>query len=402
MNDQNQVTPIVDKKRSWTDRNSPSDSNSCAKSSRIMADISDLTDKMDTLLRRTENMERSLEANTETLNRLSSDYVSVEQELGIYKEDNRQLRDIIACLDSRLQRTENAIEGLKSVTIDLSFRSMKHNMIICGVKENKDENIIAVTTDFLFKEMKISRKRLSTDIVCDIVHRLGRGNDRPIIVRFTTHRGKAEAMRFCPNLKGTQFYVKDQLPYEMAQKASALVPKLKKLKEKADDPKTVKLVRDMLISNGEIVNPEFSLNKIQVDVKNLSPEINLHDITHSDSLTVNETCVQAHSYPATTIDEVKTVLAKIRTAPSVLKANHLMYAYLVRDPQSGNISKGYDDDHEFGMSKILLRILEQCNYNGVLVVSKRNGPQRMKDRNKVIAKLVQDFIGGYEPMDNED
>lgn len=390
----NHSTPD-NKKRNWEDRGSPIDSTSESKSLKMSSkEISDLTGKIDTLIERTCGMERTLETNTRTLEQLSADHKDVKEELDDYKQENRKLRELIQCMDGRLKRTEMEVDKLKEATIDLTLRSMKHNMIVTGIADpglGQKEDCVQLATDFLLKNMKIEKKRLAKEIVVDVAHRLGRGPNRPMIIRFTTHSGRVAAMSFCGNLKGTNFFVRDQLPPEMSNKASALAPMFKELRAVATNK--VKMVRDKLYCNGDEVDPQFSLNKIAVDVSDLSLEISVSAIKHSDYLTVKDTGLQAHTYPAKTVKDVKTVLAKIRTDPIVVNATHLIYAYIVKDPITGRTSKGYDDDREYGISKVLLDLLERVGYEGVLIISKHNGASRLADRNKTICKLAEGILG---------
>lgn len=389
-------------KRTWTDRGSPVDQANTdspdLKQSRKMPTMEEIEAKIDMILKRTESleiMEVNVRKNTATIGELKSDYEGVQNELVQVRKENRHLRDLVSCIDGRLQRSEREIEKLKGATVDLTYRSMKPNMVIFNAEEKDKENCKKVAYAFLCNKMLIENERLTSDIVIDVAHRLGEGEKpRPLVVRFTTHHGKASAMTYCPNLKGTPYYVKDQLPIVMNDKAVAQIPKMKELK--LVEGNKVSLVRDTLYNNRSQVDTEFSKNTIPLDINNISRDVSLFDIAHGDLISINGTDMQAHAFMSSDPIVVKSVLAKIRADPVVAKADHILYAYIAKNPQTGTCIKGFDDDYEFGVSKHLLAILEKNNMEGILIVNKHNGPRRLKNRKEEICKVAETMLNKME------
>ena len=382
-------TPKDSTKRSWSERDRPTD-NSVKSSSPELKVNRKMTTNED-IMKKLVSVETTVNANATTLTNLQTENKNLRRDLDGCKKENAELRELIRCLDSRLSRTERGLENVKDKTVDLTYRQMRINMVIYKLPERNGEDCKQIVNEFFVSKMKIDKFRLSKDIIVDVAHRFGRGHNRPIVVRFTTRTGKIEAMKHCRNLKGEDVFVKDQLPSEMQDQTSTLVPQMKAIKA-SDKTSKVSIIRGNLYVNGVRQESSFAHNKVTVDADDLSSSVKLSSFDKGDYCSFNGTNMQAHFYPdATDLNDIKTALAKIRTDKKVSAADHIIYAYRITDSY-GSTLRGYDDDREYGVSKLLLDLLEHHNAEGVLIISKQDGPLRLKDRHKTICQIAEDLL----------
>ena len=297
------------------------------------------------------------------------------------------LMGLVKSMDARLIRAEQNIEKLEDLNEQLTYRSMKNNLIVYRLAEDSKENCYAVAKDFLIKGMQIPKEKLSSDIVIDICHRIGRGKNRPLIIRFTTHNGRRLAMTYCKNLKGKNAYVREQLPPDMGARAQAQVDKFKKLKEETD--KKVTLIRDKLFCEGEVVEPSFNTNEIIVDT-NLSPKITFADIKKTDVKIKDTNSLVGLIYPAENFDEAKTALARVIT--EYKDADSIAYAYNLFEGDYGN-----SDNKEYGVSFPILKYLNQKKKYGIVMIVKYNGKKKLKiaDRNTEYFEMSKYLVDQY-------
>lgn len=104
--------------------------------------------------------------------------------------------------------------------------SRKSSVRIFGVEESQDENVEEKVTTFFNEILQTEVK--SEDI--DICHRIGkpsmpnmpptRRKQRPIIVKFTSHKMKSAVMRKKKDLKDTGYGMAEDLTYEIYKRLS--------------------------------------------------------------------------------------------------------------------------------------------------------------------------------------
>ena len=105
-------------------------------------------------------------------------------------------------------------------------------------------------------ELKISEEDVD-DISFERVHRIGKSSPtdskpRPLIAKFTYHKGKEFVISQAKNLGDTNFAVARDFPKEVVDKRKLLLPTLKDAKKKGH---TAALVYDKLHINGQLYRP---------------------------------------------------------------------------------------------------------------------------------------------------
>jgi len=301
-------------------------------------------------------------------------------------EKDGDVYEIIIGLNRRLDRAEHRMDELERENLDLKFRSMQQNMLVFNIAEGERENSIEIAYAFLKNSMRVpTAKFASKEIEIDVAHRIGRGKKRPLVIRFATRRGKISTMSHCGNLKGTAFYVRDQLPSEYNDRIAAQSEKFKLLK--ADKKNRVSFVRDSLILNGDRQTPDFAKNPLRSAVDDIT-ETKDNNITRSEMKLIDNCEVRALGIITEDIVQIKGALARMRADPMSMINARLAYAY--RYKEDDITTRGYDDDKIYGVSRKLLDLLEATDTCGLIAISKT--PGRMKSRDTSLVSLAEDTI----------
>ncbi|VDI03237.1 Hypothetical predicted protein [Mytilus galloprovincialis] len=136
---------------------------------------------------------------------------------------------------------------------------MKYNLILTGLSEHRDENIVDKLRSFLYHEMK-QRIEFSN------VHHFGRRSEkgkRPIVARFLHFSDLEMVKKAGKHLKGSDYGVNEQFPPEIEQRRRRLYPIMKEERRKRSK---VVLNRDKLYVNDELINPDvYELESTHVD-----------------------------------------------------------------------------------------------------------------------------------------
>lgn len=115
----------------------------------------------------------------------------------------------------------------------LSSYICRENLVIMGIPELTDkEDTEKVVRDFYKKNLKMGEE-FSRDIEHQRVHRIpSKTKPRPIKVRFLRYGDKVSVQRHSRQLKGTSFYVLDDLPKRVRLERSQQLPALQAAKQK--------------------------------------------------------------------------------------------------------------------------------------------------------------------------
>lgn len=103
------------------------------------------------------------------------------------------------------------IKQANDKTDQLESYSRKNCLIVHGIVEHKDENVVSVLLNFLKEQLLLELDRSTIDNC----HRLntvsGSKNPRPIIIKFTTYLVRSKVWFGKKCLKGTNFFISESL-----------------------------------------------------------------------------------------------------------------------------------------------------------------------------------------------
>ena len=171
------------------------------------------------------------------------------------KQQQHDISDRVKSLEHENRYLENEYYELKETYLRFQTHSMKYNIIFGGIPctdEKEDTEVVLKT--FLKEELDIQE---ADNIIFQNVHRLRPrtdGKPRSIIARFNRFNDHDRVFKAVPvKLRNKpQFSVHQQYPYEINQRRSKLIPKLKELQRRGI---RAKLVYDEIKVNGRPYEP---------------------------------------------------------------------------------------------------------------------------------------------------
>ena len=214
-------------------------------------------DKMDSTLDllsvRTSKMENEIkELRTTVMNLEESatfheqQYTDLESKVRINGTKIADLSKLVSTASNDKLLTE--ICALREKVVDVQARSMRDNLVFCGIQEDGEEDTRHKLGEFLKNELKID-----STIDFDRVHRIGgprARKPRPIVAKFSHYKDRDVVRRAAfAELKGTHFYVNEQFPKEIEDKRKQLYP-VRRAAYRAGD--NVRLAVDRLYINGSL------------------------------------------------------------------------------------------------------------------------------------------------------
>lgn len=360
--------------------------------------------KLDLILSQMNNITLSLVNNTEAINklvtqndRLTNNFESMAEKANNLQKENEALNMRIKYLDGKSMRNEMKIQDLEENLDMVQWRQMRENLVINNLEENKGENCEEIALAFIKKEMKIPSEQIFSNknptgvIRIDVAHRMSRyraGFNRPLVVKFTMRQAKEYIMSQARKLKGTDFSISEQLPPTMQHRRTVQVERMKRLRQTAGQDEKVFLLRDKLIKNNSVVDPEFSVDPLSLD-GNYQP-IPYESISHTTRLLEKNSVFLGHAYKAQNIKEAKAALAAIYQCPTTATATHNSYAYITSD-EDGTPVEGYNDDGEWTAGQRLLSELKESNFENCIVIVSRwcNGSMLGPRRFELLTEAAQ-------------
>lgn len=150
-------------------------------------------------------------------------------------------------------------------------------------------------------------------------------------------------------------------------------------------------------------DPMFSAALLDMNSKGSCDDEELPPIEHGEPIMDRLSVFQAHLAPVVTVDQVNSVLSKLKENRKVASATHNIFAYrILREPQKAFIQDCEDDGENKGGS-VLLHLLQILNASNVLVVVSRwyGGIHLGSDRFKHISNAARSVLDQCGYIENE-
>lgn len=164
---------------------------------------------------------------------------------GVYEKIETNSENI-----GKLQQENNRLQ----FRIDnLEANQRKKNLIFFGIQEERWEGRLD-TYDIVFQICGEFFNMFLNENHIEEVFRVGRGRNRPIIVKFASMHTKECIMSRLKNLKGTKIRVDQDFSFEVRNKRKLLTPFMKEARLKGN---FATLVNDKLKINGNVYDLEF-------------------------------------------------------------------------------------------------------------------------------------------------
>ncbi|KAJ4435109.1 hypothetical protein ANN_23684 [Periplaneta americana] len=182
------------------------------------------------------------------LNKVSNDLDTL---VNRYNEVENKLKEVIQ---------EQVV--LKAIVKRWEIESRRNNIVFYGVEEENYEK--GSDTCFVVLDLLTKFFRLNLDVsAINNAYRVGRGKNRPIVVKLNSYFIKEHIMANTNQLKGSKIYIENDFSKEIREKRKKLVPLLKEARFKGFK---ASLVNDKIKINGNIVDLEFLKDKNIEDV----------------------------------------------------------------------------------------------------------------------------------------
>ncbi|XP_052237905.1 uncharacterized protein LOC127849226 [Dreissena polymorpha] len=153
------------------------------------------------------------------------------------------LRSMEQAMNNKCSKSQSAISKLQQEKSELSetlhymqAQSMRNNLIFSGINESPSEKpdyTERLLRSFIVENLKIPQDAVKC-INIERVHRISvrqRGNQphpRPIVAKFSLFKDRERVRKSSWNLKGTNFYVSEQFPKDVADRRRSLMQALRK------------------------------------------------------------------------------------------------------------------------------------------------------------------------------
>jgi hypothetical protein len=172
-------------------------------------------------------------------------------------------REVAKCKLSSdaLEDTTNVIRAdlakTKDDLLELTTRTMRDNLVFFNIPEKpneKPEDTEQIVYEFIESVMKVDSD-VTRNLSFERVHRSGpinKKNHRKIVAKFSFHKEKEIVRSHSKNLKGTNYFVREQFPTEVLETRKKLYPLYKEARK---NNQKANLVVNKLYIDGREVKP---------------------------------------------------------------------------------------------------------------------------------------------------
>ena len=174
---------------------------------------------------------------------------ALEEKVETYEFDSGRLCSKVDVLEQQKEELRDEVTYLQS-------QSMRNNLIFDNIPEDAHETheqTEKIIRDFIKDKLKLAQS-IVDEMDFERVHRMGykQGSRiRKIVAKFHRFKDREIVRRQCRHLKGTNFFVSEQYPKEVADTRRKLVPQMKQARE---DGKQAWIIYDTLYIDGKAVH----------------------------------------------------------------------------------------------------------------------------------------------------
>ena len=294
------------------------------------------------------------------------------------------MADIIVRQDQRIYELEEKLLMMQS-------RSMKNNIIVSGIQEKKGEKCDQVTKAFIQGKLKVEDPKI------DVSHRIGTGNNRPIVVRFPNVAEKAKIFSNISNLKGVKneqqksYRIDNQLPEELSERRRIMAMHHRDVKGKQQEDRFA-MSKGVLMIDGSPYRKEVrppNPADLMFASKALIARSNQIVLHESKTVTERGSTFIAYMAEAQSMDDIRAAYIKMRRMHG--QATHVSCAYRLTQC-IGPINQDAVDDGEHGAARNLLHYLKaQDLFNTVIFVVRYYGGAKLgPSRFQIIMDVAKD------------
>lgn len=278
--------------------------------------------------------------------------------------------EAIEMLLNHVTKQDQRIQELTTKNNEFQARSMRKNIVIAGIKEAPNDNCLELATDFFTTQLGIAKS-----IPLKVAHRIGMGSNRPMVVKLRDFDDKSLIFQHTQKLKGSSYFVSEQLPEEMSEvKRQQLRIKGQNKQLPPTEQLAISIKREKIYINNKQLRPPIEvptalswLNKSQEEQRSIKQIA----IKKGPTDTTTSSTFISYSAEVNTIDEVQKAYYKVFTMEP--RATHIVCAYMLPGLNFAKHQAGLDD-REFGASRQILRKMQEGHlFNRAVFVARYYG-----------------------------
>ncbi|KAK3099664.1 hypothetical protein FSP39_007717 [Pinctada imbricata] len=223
---------------------------------KTLQDICSRMGRIESKLNKLDTIEKSLENLESRVNNIDKEVQEWAKKVETNEATNQTIHEAVEAIRSEVKSMNIESVKTKEDLLDVQGRGMRENLMFWGVPENPDENCTEIILNLCQNELKMERVKERVKI--DRAHRSGkkmigqRAKPRPIVAKFHSYEVKEEIRSKSSLLSKTDIGISQQFPKEIYERRKALIPIMKREREKGRE---VKLVRDRLFINNREYKP---------------------------------------------------------------------------------------------------------------------------------------------------
>ena len=336
---------------------------------------------------------------------------TLTEKLNSRQENFSTLNRKIIAIDNRAKLTRKAVirhdkeisNNSRSIN-QQQLQSMRSNLLISGIKEDKDEKCKDVVQTFFKEKMKIKK-----DVHVATAHRIGKQRDneyRTMKIVLSDARDKGAIYKHSKNLKdltnenGDAFYINDQLPDVQAEHQRRCRDKIRINKTLIDaQQQSMEWKRGDFIVEGakfqqKVVEPTCA-EILEMDDNQLQKVLSVK-LHQGDQRTKNGSTFLGFAMKAHTTEQV--VLGYKQLKYRFLDATHLICGHRIVDPDVAHMTDSVDGG-ELGAGRRLVKYLMEhsCENIAVFVVRFHRGPNLGPQRFDLINEAAKSAVDKMPP-----
>ena len=344
------------------------------------------------LLRINDNVEKSSISIDDISSRLTAverGYDEMTEKVLSLESENKKQQSHISLLNARISILEKRLIQQCNVNTDLTVRSMNQNIVFTckndAIPESEGEYCLAIVKDIIATKLRIPHG------IVGVVraHRLGRpsgGRCRPIVARLQSREHVAEVLKRGKNLNGTDIYVNQQYPPEVAERRQFCHTPYKAAR--GQEGVVAKMATDRLYINNELQRHLLPP---------VLPDTQLEDDTEpptlsSSSIKTNSKC-SVQTYAATTVSSMEDMRRAYDTAITMCRRTPDSIVYAFRFDDNRGLKQNFESVGEGGIGYRLLRMMQSQGLNNTMVIVALWYENNTRKKGSGFYKMIEDSLG---------
>lgn len=391
----------------------------CTENQRLIETISQLSESTNRLNNTVTSLQLQLANMQAEQNKVSTKVSEIEvahnamdKQVGAIHKKLDEYDEKLESMTRIMIKQEQMFNELYAKHNDSQARAMNRNILIHSLVEKKNENCVWLVKEFFKKEMKIQE-----DIRIKVAHQIGRGSDRPVVVKLKFPNDKGIIFKHIPELhrkknsKGKSFFVSEQLPEEYAERKRQH-NYIKKLNSKLPEEQRVDMSfkKGQLMVRNEPFIPDIEPPSVRQLLQPTTPEVEKMcemALVEGDEEEQDNSQFVGYAVRAKSVEQVNAAYTRVRKHH--LEATHVMCAYKIPNTDSSKM-EGMVDDREFGAGRHLLSLIKDQAEDNLAIFAvryyggKHLGPNRFNYIKQVALSAIQELqhLEHLEAAEEED